>query len=65
MMERLIRASLEQRVIVLLIVAGLVVGGVAAFTHLPIDAFPECDARPSSSHYPCSIISSHGDRASG
>lgn len=41
MMERLIRASLEQRVIVLLIVAGLVVGGVAAFTHLPIDAFPD------------------------
>lgn len=41
MMERLIRASLEQRMIVLLIVVGFVVGGVTAFTHLPIDAFPD------------------------
>lgn len=40
MMERLIRLSLEQRLIVLLAVAALAVGGVAAFNHLPIDAFP-------------------------
>ena len=41
MIERLIRAALEQRVIVLCAVIGLIVGGVAAFRHLPIDAFPD------------------------
>ena len=41
MIERLIRAALEQRLIVLLAVVGLIVGGVAAFRHLPIDAFPD------------------------
>ncbi|MGD9730437.1 MAG: efflux RND transporter permease subunit, partial [Nitrospiraceae bacterium] len=41
MMERLIRLSLEQRRIVLLAVAALMVGGVASFNHLPIDAFPD------------------------
>jgi cobalt-zinc-cadmium resistance protein CzcA len=41
MMERLIRISLEQRLIVLLAVVALIVGGVAAFNHLPIDAFPD------------------------
>lgn len=41
MMERLIRFSLEQRLIVLLAAAALAVGGVVAFRHLPIDAFPE------------------------
>ena len=41
MIERLIRTALEQRLIVLLIVLGLIVGGVAAFRHLPIDAFPD------------------------
>lgn len=41
MMERLIRLSLEQRLVVLLAVAALIVGGVTAFTHLPIDAFPD------------------------
>ena len=41
MIERLIRAALEQRLIVLLAVVGLIVGGVAAIRHLPIDAFPD------------------------
>ena len=41
MIERLIRTALEQRLIVLLAVVGLIVGGVAAFRHLPIDAFPD------------------------
>ncbi len=41
MIERLICISLEQRLIVLLTVAALIVGGVAAFNHLPIDAFPD------------------------
>ncbi|MBX3301510.1 MAG: efflux RND transporter permease subunit [Nitrospira sp.] len=41
MTERLIRASLEQRFIVLLVVFGLIAGGVAAFHRLPIDAFPD------------------------
>lgn len=41
MMERLIRFSLEHRLIVLLAVTALIVGGVASFNHLPIDAFPD------------------------
>jgi cobalt-zinc-cadmium resistance protein CzcA len=41
MIERLIRAALAQRLIVLLVMLGLVVSGVAAFRHLPIDAFPD------------------------
>ena len=41
MIERLIRTALAQRLIVLLAVVGLIVGGVAAFRHLPIDAFPD------------------------
>ena len=41
MIERLIRTTLEQRLIVLLVVFGLIVSGVAAFRHLPIDAFPD------------------------
>lgn len=41
MIERLIRISLEQRLIVLFAVLGLIVGGVSAFHHLPIDAFPD------------------------
>jgi heavy metal efflux system protein len=41
MIERLIRAVLEQRFIVLLAVLGLIVSGVVAFRHLPIDAFPD------------------------
>jgi cobalt-zinc-cadmium resistance protein CzcA len=41
MIERLIRATLEQRLIVLLVVLGLIVSGVVAFRHLPIDAFPD------------------------
>ncbi len=41
MIERLIRAVLEQRLIVLLCALGLIVGGVVAFHHLPIDAFPD------------------------
>ncbi len=41
MIERLIHAALEQRLIVLLMVLGLIVSGVAAFRHLPIDAFPD------------------------
>jgi len=41
MIERLIRAALEQRLIVLLMVFSLIVSGVAAFRHLPIDAFPD------------------------
>ncbi|MGE0643587.1 MAG: efflux RND transporter permease subunit [Nitrospira sp.] len=41
MMERLIRLSMEQRLIVLLAVASMMVGGVAAFNQLPIDAFPD------------------------
>jgi cobalt-zinc-cadmium resistance protein CzcA len=40
-MERLIRLSLEQRLIVLLAVAMLSVSGAVAFTQLPIDAFPD------------------------
>lgn len=41
MIERLIRTMLEQRLIVLLGAFGLIVSGVAAFRHLPIDAFPD------------------------
>ena len=41
MIERLIRTMLEQRLIVLLVVFGLIVSGVVAFRHLPIDAFPD------------------------
>jgi heavy metal efflux system protein len=41
MIERLIRTALTQRLIVLLAVLGLIVSGVAAFLHLPIDAFPD------------------------
>ncbi|MDX2251994.1 MAG: CusA/CzcA family heavy metal efflux RND transporter [Nitrospira sp.] len=41
MIERLIHTSLEQRVIVLLVAVGLIVGGVFAFRSLPIDAFPD------------------------
>jgi cobalt-zinc-cadmium resistance protein CzcA len=41
MIERLIRAAVAQRFIVLLFVVGLIVSGVAAFRHLPIDAFPD------------------------
>lgn len=41
MIERLIRAALAQRLIVLLVMLGLIVSGVAAFRHLPIDAFPD------------------------
>jgi cobalt-zinc-cadmium resistance protein CzcA len=41
MIERLIRAVIEQRFIVLLAVGLLILGGIAAFLHLPIDAFPD------------------------
>ena len=41
MIERLIRAVLEQRLIVLLAVLLLIVTGAIAFRHLPIDAFPD------------------------
>jgi heavy metal efflux system protein len=41
MIEQLIRAAMEQRVIVLCAVIGLIVSGAAAFRHLPIDAFPD------------------------
>ncbi|BFU92464.1 MAG: Cation efflux system protein CzcA [Nitrospira sp.] len=41
MIERLIRNALEQRLLVLLVVLGLIAGGVASFRHLPIDAFPD------------------------
>jgi cobalt-zinc-cadmium resistance protein CzcA len=41
MIERLIRTALTQRLLVLLGVLGLIVGGVAALRHLPIDAFPD------------------------
>ena len=41
MIERLIRTALAQRLIVLLAVLGLIVSGVAAIRHLPIDAFPD------------------------
>jgi cobalt-zinc-cadmium resistance protein CzcA len=41
MIERMIRASLEQRVIVLLVAMGMSVGGMFAFRYLPIDAFPD------------------------
>jgi heavy metal efflux system protein len=41
MIERLIRTALAQRLIVLLVVLGLIVSGVATFRHLPIDAFPD------------------------
>lgn len=41
MIERVIRAALEQRILVLYAVIGLIAGGVAAFRHLPIDAFPD------------------------
>jgi len=41
MIERLIRTMLKQRLIVLLLALGLIVSGVAAFRHLPIDAFPD------------------------
>jgi len=39
--ERLIRFSLEQWLLVLIAALALSVSGVAAFRHLPIDAFPE------------------------
>ncbi|HMS85610.1 MAG TPA: efflux RND transporter permease subunit, partial [Nitrospira sp.] len=41
MIERLIRTSLEQRVIVLLVAVGVSIGGVVAFHSVPIDAFPD------------------------
>ena len=41
MIERLIRTALAQRLLVLLLVLGLILSGVAAFRHLPIDAFPD------------------------
>jgi heavy metal efflux system protein len=41
MIERLIRTALEQRLMVLLGMIGLIVGGIVAFRHLPIDAFPD------------------------
>jgi len=41
MIERLIRTALEQRLIVLLATLVLIVSGIAAFRHLPIDAFPD------------------------
>ncbi len=41
MIERMIRAALEQRLIVLLAVLALMVSGAVAFHHLPIDAFPD------------------------
>lgn len=41
MIERLIRGALEQRLLVLLGVLGLIVSSVAVFRHLPIDAFPD------------------------
>lgn len=41
MIERLIRTSLEQRLIVLLAVVALIVAGILSFNHLPIDAFPD------------------------
>lgn len=41
MIERLIRTSLEQRVIVLLAAFGVSIGGAVAFRSLPIDAFPD------------------------
>ncbi|MEX5217356.1 MAG: CusA/CzcA family heavy metal efflux RND transporter [Nitrospira sp.] len=41
MIERLIRAVIEQRFVVLPAVGLLILGGVAAFLHLPIDAFPD------------------------
>ena len=41
MIERLIRISLEQRVVVLLAALGVSLGGVLAFRSVPIDAFPD------------------------
>ncbi len=41
MIAALIRASLIQRLMVLLLAGGLVVGGVWAYNGLPIDAFPD------------------------
>src|SRR5689334_12369490 len=41
MIERLIRAALEQRLILVIVGLGLIVAGVLAFRHLPIDAFPD------------------------
>ncbi len=41
MIERLIRTSLEQRVIMLLAALGLSVAGLFAFRAVPIDAFPD------------------------
>jgi cobalt-zinc-cadmium resistance protein CzcA len=41
MIERLIRTALEQRLLVFLVILGLIAGGMAAFHHLPIDAFPD------------------------
>ena len=41
MIERLIHTMLEQRLIVLLATLVLIVSGIAAFRHLPIDAFPD------------------------
>ncbi len=41
MIEQLIRTALAQRLLVLLVALGLIISGVAAFRHLPIDAFPD------------------------
>ncbi|MEA3413328.1 MAG: CusA/CzcA family heavy metal efflux RND transporter [Pseudomonadota bacterium] len=41
MLERLVRFALTQRVFMLLLVSLLVGGGIVAFQHLPIDAFPD------------------------
>ena len=41
MLSRLIEFSLRQRVLVLLAALALAGGGVAAFLHLPIDAYPD------------------------
>ena len=41
MIERLIHTALTQRLLVLLGILGLIIGGVVAFRHLPIDAFPD------------------------
>ena len=41
MIAALIRSSLAQRIMVLLITSLLIVGGVWAYKTLPIDAFPD------------------------
>lgn len=41
MIDRMVGFSLSQRLLILLAVAALVVAGVFAFRHLPIDAFPD------------------------